>query len=157
MPQKYFGTVVSFPEKTADIRMAQYESSFRTLKSDLTNSLAEVLGVSLFALSVPDIDNYLGLLYTLFISEDRHGLTIEKNNSNVSMRIDPRKGKDTAVLCKIVFTWMDQAEKYHSGEIIHEDYDRWRYNYPKYDEAFDYVKVPPQELSNAMVEAFKDK
>lgn len=26
MTQKYLGTVVGFPEKTADIRMAQYES-----------------------------------------------------------------------------------------------------------------------------------
>ena len=43
MTQKYLGTVVGFPEKTADIRMAQYESSSRTPKADLTNSLAEVL------------------------------------------------------------------------------------------------------------------
>ena len=30
MTQKYLGTVVGFPEKTADIRMAQYESGSRT-------------------------------------------------------------------------------------------------------------------------------
>ena len=32
MTQKYLGTVVGFPEKTADIRMAQYESGSRTPK-----------------------------------------------------------------------------------------------------------------------------
>ena len=157
MTQKYLGTVVGFPEKTADIRMAQYESGSRTPKADLTNSLAEVLGISPLALSVPDIDSYLGLMHTLFTLEDRYGLTVEKNESGVSMRIDPRKGKDAAELCKMVSAWAEQSEKYHSGEICREDYDRWRYNYPKYDEASGYVKVPSQELSDAMVEAFKDQ
>ena len=40
MTQKYLGQVVGFPEKTADIRMAQYESGSRTPKADLTNTLA---------------------------------------------------------------------------------------------------------------------
>ena len=38
MTQKYLGQVVGFPEKTADIRMAQYESGSRTPKADLTRS-----------------------------------------------------------------------------------------------------------------------
>ena len=86
MTQKYLGTVVGFPEKTADIRMAQYESGSRTPKADLTNSLAEVLGISPLALSVPDIDSYLGLMHTLFTLEDRYGLTVEKNESVKTQR-----------------------------------------------------------------------
>ena len=39
MTQKYLGQVVGFPEKTADIRMAQYESGSRTPKAELTESL----------------------------------------------------------------------------------------------------------------------
>ena len=54
MTQKYLGQVVGFPEKTADIRMAQYESGSRTPKAELTESLASALGVSPLALSVPD-------------------------------------------------------------------------------------------------------
>ena len=50
-----------------------------------------------------------------------------------------------------------QAEKYRNGEINREDYDKWRYNYPKYDKASGYVKVPSQQLSDAMVEAFRDR
>ena len=34
MTQKYLGQVVGFPEKTADIRMAQYESGSRTPRSE---------------------------------------------------------------------------------------------------------------------------
>ena len=155
MTQKYLGTVVGFPEKTADIRMAQYESGSRTPKADLTESLAGVLGVSPLALSVPDIDSYLGLMHTLFALEDRYGLTIEKGENGVSMRVDPRKGKDATELSEMLNAWAEQAEKYHNGEISREDYDKWRYNYPKYDENSGYVKVPSQAFSDAMVDVFK--
>ena len=155
MTQKYLGTVVGFPEKTADIRMAQYESGSRTPKADLTENLAGVLGVSPLALSVPDIDSYLGLIHTLFTIEDRYGLTIEKGENGVSMRVDSRKGKDAAELSEMLNAWAEQAEKYHSGDISREDYDKWRYNYPKYDENSGYVKVPSQGLSDKMIEAFK--
>ena len=157
MTQKYLGTVVGFPEKTADIRMAQYESGSRTPKADLTENLAGVLGVSPLALSVPDIDSYLGLMHTLFTLEDRYGLTIEKGENGVSMRVDLHRGKDAAELSKMLNAWAEQSEKYHNGDISREDYDKWRYNYPKYDETSGYVKVPSQNFSDAMVESFKDR
>ena len=157
MTQKYLGTVVGFPEKTADIRMAQYESGSRTPKADLTENLAGVLGVSPLALSVPDIDSYLGLMHTLFTLEDRYGLTIEKGENGVSMRVDPHKGKDAAVLSEMLNAWAEQSEKYRNGDISREDYDKWRYNYPKYDASSGFVKVPSQQFSDTMVEAFKDR
>ena len=157
MTQKYLGTVVGFPEKTADIRMAQYESGSRTPKADLTENLAGVLGVSPLALSVPDIDSYLGLMHTLFTLEDRYGLTAEKTENGVSMRVDPRKGKDATELSEMLNAWAEQAEKYHNGDISREDYDKWRYNYPKYDASSGFVKVPSQQFSDTMVEAFKDR
>ena len=157
MTQKYLGQVVGFPEKTADIRMAQYESGSRTPKAELTESLAGALGVSPLALSVPDIDSYLGLMHTLFTLEDRYGLTVETGENGVSLRVDPRKGKDAAELSEMLTAWVQQTEKLRSGEINREDYDKWRYNYPKYDETSGYVKVPSQQLSNAMVEAFNDR
>lgn len=157
MTQKYLGQVVGFPEKTADIRMAQYESGSRTPKADLTNKLAEVFDISPQALSVPDIDSYIGLMHTLFTLEDRYGLTIVKTENGVSMYADPRKGTDAAELSEMLNAWAEQSEKYHSGDINRDEYDKWRYNYPKYDETSSYVKVPSQNLSNAMVEAFKDR
>ena len=157
MTQKYLGQVVGFPEKTADIRMAQYESGSRTPKAELTETLADALGVSPLALSVPDIDSYLGLMHTLFTLEDRYGLTIESGENGVSLRVDPRKGRDAAELSEMLTAWAQQAEKLRNGDISREDYDKWRYNYPKYDETSGYVKVPSQQLSDAMAEAFKDR
>ena len=140
MTQKYLGQMVGFPEKTADIRMAQYESGSRSPKAELTENLAGVLGVSPLALSVPDIDSYLGLMHTLFTLEDRYGLTVETGETGVSLRVDPRKGKDAAELSEMLTAWAEQAEKYRNGKINREDYDKWRYNYPKYDETSGYVK-----------------
>ncbi len=93
MTQKYLGQVVGFPEKTADIRMAQYESGSRTPKAELTESLADALGVSPLALSVPDIDSYLGLMHTMFTLEDRYGLTVETGENGVFLRVDPGRGR----------------------------------------------------------------
>ena len=157
MTQKYLGMRVGFPEKTADIRMAQYESGSRTPKAELTENLASALGVSPLALSVPDIDSYLGLMHTLFTLEDRYGLTVETGENGVSLRVDPRKGKDAAELSEILNAWAEQSEKYHNGDINRDEYDKWRYNYPKYDENSGYVKVPSQEFSDVMTEAFKNR
>ena len=157
MTQKYLGMQVGFSEKTADIRMAQYESGSRTPKADLTNNLANVFGVSTSALTVPDIDSYTGLMHTLFTLEDRYGLTIERTENGVSMYADPKKGTDAAELSEMLNAWAEQSEKYHNGDINRDEYDKWRYNYPKYDETSGYVKVPSQEVNEAMLEAFKDK
>ncbi len=157
MTQKYLGQMVGFPEKTADIRMAQYESGSRSPKAELTENLAGVLGVSPLALSVPDINSYLGLMHTLFTLEDRYGLTVETGENGVFLRVDPRKGRDAAELSEMLTAWAEQAEKYRNGKINREDYDKWRYNYPKYDETSGYVKTPSKQLSDALVEAFKDR
>ena len=57
----------------------------------------------------------------------------------------------------MINAWAGQAEKYRKGDTSREDYDKWRYNYPKYDETSRYVKVPSQELSDEMIEAFKNR
>ena len=71
MTQKYLGLILGFPDNSADVRLAQYESEDRTPKADLTTQLAEALDVSPKAIAVPDIDTMDGLMHTLFALEDR--------------------------------------------------------------------------------------
>jgi len=61
MTMKFLGQSVGFPEKSADVRLAQYENGARSPKADLTEQLANVLGVAPQALAVPDIDTHIGL------------------------------------------------------------------------------------------------
>lgn len=157
MTQKYLGMTVGFPEKSADVRLAQYETGSRKPKADLTAALAQVLDVSPQALDVPDIDSYIGLMHTLFTLEDIYGLTVGKINGDVCLKVNKDKGKEAYELLKILSTWKEQADKLSADEISREEYDRWRYHYPKFDTTQIWAKVPSQELSDALVEAFKDK
>ena len=122
---------VGFPEKTADIRLAQYESGTRTPKSDLTEALADALGVSTMALNVPDIDTDLGFMHTLFALEDIYGLKIDKLDDEVCIRLDKNRGTSYISLLERFTAWQKEAEKYRNGEISKEEYDRWRYTYPE--------------------------
>ena len=147
MTQKYLGMALGFPEKSADVRLAQYETGSRTPKADLTAALAQVLDVSPHALSVPDIDSYVGLMHTLFTLEDNYGLKVTEQDGELALQVDFRKNKDAARLHEMLWTWREQAAKLEVGEISQEDYDRWRYHYPEFDKAQNYVKVPPQDLA----------
>ena len=131
MTQKYLGIQVGFPEKTADIRMAQYESGSRTPKADLTNTLAEVLEVSPQALTVPDIDSYNGLMHTLFTLEDLYGIRIDKIDGELCIRLDKGMGTNYLTMFDMFSAWQEQSEKLKNGEVSKEEYDRWRYNYPQ--------------------------
>ena len=132
MTQKYLGTAVGFPEKTADIRLAQYEAGTRTPKADLIEKLAEVLDVSPGALDVPDIDSYIGLMHTLFALEDIYGMKIDKLEGEVCIRLDKSRGTASVTLLEDLSAWQKAAEKYRNGEITKEEYDAWRYTYPEY-------------------------
>lgn len=157
LTQKMLGTAIGFPEKTADIRLAQYESGTRTPKEDITVALANALKVSPQALSVPDIDSYIGLAHTLFALEDTHGLTIDEADGEVCLKIKHNRGNNTEDLRSILVAWKEQADKCKAGEISKDIYDEWRYSFPKYDTTQTWGKVPSQSFSDAMVEAFKDK
>ena len=156
MTQKYLGVRVGFPERSADVRLAQYETGTRTPKADMTAALANILDVSPQALSVPDIDSYIGLMHTLFTLEDRYGLKVCECDGEVHLRVDVNHGKDAAELSKSLAAWREQAAKLEAGEISKEEYDNWRYHYPEFDTTQRWAKVPSQELSDALVEAFKD-
>ena len=147
MTQKYLGQIIGFPEKTADIRMAQYESGTRTPKADVTEALAQALDVSPAALAVPDIDTDIGLMHTLFALEDLRCLKIDSIDGELCIRLEKR-GMEYVNMFNMLSAWLEQAQKYRAGEITKEEYDHWRYNYSKLDTPGHWVKVPSQEISD---------
>ena len=158
MTQKYLGMLLGFPEKSADVRLAQYETGARTPKADLTASLANALNVSPQALAVPDIDSYIGLMHTLFTLEDRYGLKIDEADGEVCLKVDVRKNGDAARLHEMLCAWRQAAAMLKAGEITQEEYDRWRYRYPEFDTSRHWCTVTPsQGLSDLLVEAFKQE
>ena len=157
MTQKYLGMLVGFPERSADVRLAQYETGSRKPKAELTAALAQALDVAPQALDIPDIDSYIGLMHTLFALEDIYGLTVSETDGEVCLKINKDKDRNAAELLKMLYAWKEQADKLSSEEISKEEYDQWRYNYPKFDTTQHWAEIPSKELSDALVEAFKDK
>ncbi len=117
MTQKYLGMALGFPEKSADVRLAQYENGSRTPKADVTAALAQVLDVSPKALDVPDIDSYTGLMHTLFTLEDRYGLEVCECEDEVHLRVHIHKGRDAAELHRMLTAWGAVAAKLKRGRL----------------------------------------
>ncbi|HIV61860.1 MAG TPA: helix-turn-helix domain-containing protein [Candidatus Butyricicoccus avistercoris] len=155
LTQKLLGIAVGLPEKSADVRMAQYETGNRTPKADLTQKLANVLDVSPMALDVPNIDSYLGLMHTLFALEDIYGLKIGEIDGEVCLRLDKSNISSYKNLFNMFTSWQEQAAKLQSGEITKEQYDQWRYNYPRFDDKSGFIKVPSSGLSDFIVDDLK--
>jgi hypothetical protein len=130
MTQKWLGMAIGFDEKTADVRVAQYESGTRTPKENYVAEIARALEVSPKALDLPDIDSYVGLAHTLFALEDLYGLKIGDIDGEVCLRLDKSKGMTYLSMFDIFTTWQRESEKLASDEITKEEYDAWRYNYP---------------------------
>ena len=116
-----------------------------------------MFGISAQALTVPDIDSDLGLMHTLFTLEDLYGIRVENANGEVHLCFDESKPTASKSVFAMLAAWAEQAEKYRNSEITKEQYDEWRYTYPKHDTTQPWVKIPSQELSDLLVEAFKQE
>ena len=88
MTQKYLGEILGFVGKTSDVCMAQYESEARIPKQELLKNMSHFLDVSTHALTVPDIDTYIGLMHTFFALEDMYGLKIDEVDGEVCLRLN---------------------------------------------------------------------
>ena len=143
MTQKYVGQLLGFKPRPGEIRMTQYEAARRTPRPELLEKIAEVLDVSPQALDVPNIENELGLIHTLFALEDIYGFKIDQLEGTPCLRLDLFHDPSPTSLFKIFRAWYEQAEKLAKGEITSEEYDQWRYEFPKYadPEKTGYYKV----------------
>ena len=129
--QKQLGEMLGFHGKSSDVRMAQYESEARIPKQELIKEMADRLEVDTKALTVPNIDNYLGLMHTFFALEDMYGLTVIKIDDQVCLRPDVNHPNYSLSLAEDLNAWCEIKEKRMNGIIRFEEYDQWRYSYPK--------------------------
>jgi hypothetical protein len=155
MTQKWLGMAIGFDEKTADIRIAQYESGTRTPKANYTADIAKALDVCPTALDLPDIDSYVGLAHTLFALEDLYGLHISDIDGELCLRLDKSKGITYLSMFDIFHAWHEMSAKFSNGEITKEEYDQWRYNYPELATSQNRVNAPSSEISDFIVENSK--
>ncbi len=158
MTQKHLGRLMGFPERSADVRMAQYETGARSPKANMTEELAKVLDVSPRALNVPDIDSLAGIAHTLFALEDTYGLSVAKEDGSICLEPNIFKSPNAPTLQRFLRAWYDMEAKRKNGEISREEYDQWRYHYPDFDTSGQWIKVTPsQEVSDILVKALAEE
>ena len=58
----------------------------------------------------------------------------------VCIRLD-KESKDFLNIVEMFNAWESKAEQLRSGEITKEEYNNWRYNYPKSDTSGNYKKI----------------
>ncbi len=160
LTQKELGLQVGFGERTADIRIAQYESGTRAPKEKLTEAIAYRLGVSPWALDVPNIESYYNLIHTLFALEDLYGLTIATIDGEPCLTLDKNHTSTYSNMHDMFFKWSKEAERYRLGEISKEEYDNWRYTYPEVEaarnkKALDILRLKMKEEEQATGQAKK--
>lgn len=130
MTQKELGSAVGFSPRTASVRMAQYESGARTPKPELLKQIADVLRVSVDALTTPDFERAADLMHTLFALEDAYIFSISASADSIELCINTESDSIPLAVRVMLETWADLRRKFLYGEISMEEYDQWRYNFP---------------------------
>lgn len=115
MTQKQLGMAIGFSERTADVRISQYETDIRTPKKETAVCLANILNVFPAALSIPKVEDETTLLHLLFSLEDKLSEVSEEEKRTV---------------LNALLDWQQMMKKQKSGQITKAEYDEWRYHYP---------------------------
>lgn len=109
MTQKQLGEILGFLRKTSDVRMAQYESEVRTPKQGLVKEMAHIFDINPRAITVPEIDSYIGLMHTLFALEVMYGLKIGEIDGEVYLRLDKSTDSNYPSMFDMFHAWQEQA------------------------------------------------
>lgn len=130
MTQKELGQRLGFSERTAVIRVGQYENEKRTPKKNMIDYMAYIFDVSPLAISVPDIDSYHGIMHTLFTLEDCYGLTIAEIDGRICLTMNRNHPNYDDNLDSCLYDWIDVKRRLNNGSMLLSEYDHWRHGYP---------------------------
>ena len=93
--------------------------------------LAQILEVSPHALDVPDIDSNIGLMHTLFTPGRYPWSEIGEIDGELCLRLDKKHWDGLCGTLRHALSMVSPGAKSPIGEITKDQYDQWRYTYPK--------------------------
>ena len=131
LTQKALGTAVGLNEKTADIRIAQYESGSRYPKKELIEKMADVLDISTQYLTCDYSSEAERLIMLLLEIEDNIPVSIRECKDEY--------GSKRYSLCfnsktvnELLAEWYRQKCKIATGTIGDEEYMDWKLKFGKF-------------------------
>ena len=130
LTQQQLGVALGFSEQTAHVRIAQYESNEKTPREKTLNAIADILNIHPQALLAPNIDTDDGIMHMLFLLEDNLAIHADIIDGEICLILEkehPSYSRTKMILNR----WLVEAAKYRRGGITKEEYDQWRYQFPK--------------------------
>ena len=116
---------LAMASKMSEPAIRNYELGNRNPSKKHLEAISAALGVSIFAISDPDLDSEHGVMHSLFALEDTYGFKINKDGPEISIVC-----KDISFLSRLS-DWGDMFNKFKNGDITKEEYDEWRDTYPE--------------------------
>ena len=124
LSQKQLGIMSGLSEPA----IRNYELGNRYPNAKQLEKIAGGLGISPFAIADPDFDSYVGLMHSLFQLEDLYGLKPQIVDGKIMLSFDVEP--TSAVLSNVGY-WSKELESLKNGAISQEEYDLWRYSFPR--------------------------
>ncbi|MDD6059170.1 MAG: helix-turn-helix transcriptional regulator [Ruminococcus sp.] len=118
LTQQALGEKLGIDEKSAGVRVIQYEKGLRTPRKEYIEKLSDVLDVMPEAINIPKINDSTGLMHLLFGLEDFHDMKINKINGHICLAFDNEE------INSILEEWYTQKMK-----LSEKEYNDWRYKF----------------------------
>lgn len=163
MTQKELGITIGFDEKSADNRIAQYETDYRVPKKDLLNKIATVLDINPINFWTTRLGHAEEIMLTLFWLEE----SMKGSFDLFHLERDPglnQPHEDIAhyrpseewpplshvgmyfkykVVDDFLHEWLKRKEELESKDITEAEYFEWKLNWP--DTCDDGGRVKPNK------------
>ncbi len=124
LTQQALGEKLGIDEKSAGVRVIQYEKGLRTPRKEYIEKFSEVLNVMPEAINVPTINDSTGLMHLLFALEEFFDLRITELDNKVCLTF----GKEVEPLLS---EWYEKNKSFQNGDISENEYKDWQYNYKR--------------------------
>lgn len=107
-----------------------YELGNRTPSPKQLEIIATALGVSVFAISEPNLNSDLGVMHALFELEENYNFKLVEDGGVYFLQAAPEKRGQTSI-ANFIMEWGEANKKYQSGEMTEEEYTNWKNTFPE--------------------------
>lgn len=116
--------------RMSESAIRNYELGNRTPSPKQLEIIAAALGVSVFAISEPNLNSELGVMHALFELEENYNLKIVEDGGAYYLQAAPKK-RGQASIADLIIEWGETNKKYQTGEMTKEEYAHWKNTFPK--------------------------
>ena len=129
MTQRELGLAVGFDESTADVRIAQYESSTRVPKADMRDKLGEALKINPRYFYNSDLYAAEDIMFLLFELDGVNRLDLTPFKDGTRTRVNVHVNND--LVDGFLVDWMKKKQELADEKITKEQYTEWVLTWPR--------------------------